>query len=169
MAIRLKSKLLSPTAVSAPANKPKPKKKKPLICWVDATPTCAAILVGDSYRVFAIKDNTDNNFSEAVNFELLAQELSSRNHVGEVIVHSDSEAALRAFEGKKCRLKAVVESSARARNIIKSSQFSFKTVQVKSKQNQADPMSKGRNPLGYRVIDGPAKIPEALKKQVYAE
>ncbi|KAG8725240.1 hypothetical protein FRC09_004891 [Ceratobasidium sp. 395] len=169
IAVRSKSKLLSPTVVSAPVKKPKTNKTKPLSCWIDATPNRAAILIGDSYRAFTIKDNTDNNFSEAVNFELLAAELRSRNYVGEVIVYSDSKVALRAFEGKKCSLKAVVESSARARDIIKSSQFSFKTVQVTNKRNQADPMSRGRNPLGYRVIDGPARIPEALKKQVYAE
>ncbi|KAG8719146.1 hypothetical protein FRC08_003558 [Ceratobasidium sp. 394] len=161
VATRSKSKLLSPA--------PRPE-QAPLVCWVDATPGRAAILVGDAYRSYKIDDNQDNNFGEAVALELLARELASRNHVGKVTVHSDSEIALGAFKGQKYdSLPEVAESSARARSIVASSKFEFETVKVESKKNLADPLSRGKNPSGYRPIKGAAKIPKALKGRVHAE
>ncbi|KAG9100722.1 hypothetical protein FRC06_003823 [Ceratobasidium sp. 370] len=166
----MKSKLWSPVPCTpGPVKKTDASKAVPLACWVDATPGRIAILVGDSYRAYKINANQDNNFGEAVALELLAQELMSRNHVGAVTVHSDSDTALRAFEGQKCSLKGVAESLARARSIVASSRFKFETVKVKSKNNLADPLSRGRNPLGYHMIQGPVTIPKALKGRVYAE
>ncbi|KAG9105088.1 hypothetical protein FRC07_009642, partial [Ceratobasidium sp. 392] len=167
---RSTSKLLSPVPVQTIVKKPfGVGKNDVLVCWVDATPGRIAVLIGDSYRTFKISENTDNNFAEAVALELVALLLVSRNHVGDVHIYSDSDTALQTFEGKKCSLKSVTEVSARTRRILASAKFNFKLIKVETKKNQADALSRGRNPAGYSVITWPVVIPKALARRVFAE
>ncbi|QRV77350.1 hypothetical protein RhiJN_05365 [Ceratobasidium sp. AG-Ba] len=100
-----------------------PMKSNGLQCWVDATPTRAAILVNREYRTFTTHRKRDQHHIETLAIELGILEVAYRKHTGPVILHSDSDMALRALEGKKCKLKDVADSAARTRMIIKSNQL----------------------------------------------
>jgi hypothetical protein len=143
--------------------------QKPLQCWVDATPSRIAVLVGKSYKVFRANGGQDINWKETVALELLGQTLISLGHSGPVTVHSDSSTALHVFKGLKCRSPGVTESAQRLRKAIAGSGFKVQAIHVSGKKNPADPLSRGRYPDGFKKIEGPVVIPKALRKSVTVE
>ncbi|QRV92155.1 hypothetical protein RhiJN_20173 [Ceratobasidium sp. AG-Ba] len=109
-------------------------KSNGLQCWVDTAPTRAAVLVEGEYRMFTTQRKRDQHHVEALSIELGIFEVAYRKHTGPVILHSDSDTALRALEGEKCKLKDVADSATRTRMIIKSNQLQVKMVYVSSKE-----------------------------------
>ncbi|KAB5590543.1 hypothetical protein CTheo_6015 [Ceratobasidium theobromae] len=147
---------------------------QPLLCWVDASLTRIAVLVGCDYKTFALKKgwqtkNRDINWAETAAFELLAQILVARGHVGPVKVKSDSSTALRAVTGNKVRVREIVASAQRLNSVVEVSDFTLKGVKVPTKGNLADPFTRGRKVEGYQKMEDVIVIPEALIPFVVAE
>lgn len=145
--------------------------KPPTGCWVDASPTRIAILIGCKYKVFNLKEGwrkkkRDVNWAETVAFELLAQVLIAQCQAGLVHVNSDSQTALRAIAGRKNRIPKIMSSAQRLDSVLKASRFKLKGVKVSGKQNPADPFSKGRITEGYEEIQEAILIPKALTRFV---
>ncbi|CAE7177029.1 unnamed protein product [Rhizoctonia solani] len=144
------------------------------LCWVDASSTRIAILIGQDYLTFTLKKGwqtkkRDINWAETVAFELLAHVLSSRGQVGVVKVSSDSHTALRAVAGSKVRVREIIESTQRLNVVVKGSGFTLKGVKVPTKGNMADPFTRGKRVDGYQRMADAIVVPEALAPFVVVE
>ncbi|CAE6496312.1 unnamed protein product [Rhizoctonia solani] len=147
---------------------------EPTMCWVDASSSRIAILIGQDYRTFSLKKGwqtkkRDINWAETIAFELLAQVLVSRGHIGVVKVSSDSHTALRALAGSKVRVREIIESTRRLNTLIGSSDFELKGVKVPTKGNLADPFTRGKKVGGYQRMTDEIVLPEALAQFVVVE
>ncbi|KAL5638679.1 hypothetical protein ACGC1H_003141 [Rhizoctonia solani] len=160
-----KDKLITPDATVKSTNT--------VPCWVDASCTHIAIVIGDQYKVFALNDGwmtkaRDINWAETAAFELLAQILAKQGRSGIVQVNSDSAAALRAMSGERVRVPEIMESVHRTGDILKTSMFSIKGVKVSRTTNLADGFTRGKTMNGYEEMKGDIIVPEALVPYVTA-
>ncbi|KEP50184.1 hypothetical protein V565_084940 [Rhizoctonia solani 123E] len=142
-------------------------------CWVDASPTHIAIVIGGQYKVFALNDGwmtkaRDINWAETAAFELLAQILANQGRSGIVQVNSDSAAALRAMSGERVRVPEIMDSARRTSDILKTSMFTIKGVKVSRTTNLADRFTRGKTMNGYEEMGGDIVVPEALVPYVTA-
>lgn len=143
-------------------------------CWVDASPSRIAVLVGDSYKTFPLKKGwnekgRDINWAETASFELLVQVLAAMGFRGKAQVKSDSATALNAVAGRKNRVKDITESVQRLGANLKTSKITLQNSKVKSKANLADPFTRGKITQGYTEIKMPITIPLALAPFVAKE
>ncbi|CAE6428091.1 unnamed protein product [Rhizoctonia solani] len=176
--LKSNSQLLDPTNSSQHPSQvlrlvPEPH-QKPTLCWVDASLTRIAVLIGQDYLTFSLKKGwqtkkRDINWAETIAFELLAQVLFSRGHIGTVKVSSDSHTALRAVAGSKVRVREIIESTQRLNTLMDSSGFTLKGVKVSTKRNLADPFTRGKKVDGYRRMMDAIVVPEALAPFVVVE
>ncbi|CUA71643.1 hypothetical protein RSOLAG22IIIB_09748 [Rhizoctonia solani] len=144
------------------------------LCWVDASSTRIAILIGQDYLTFSLKKGwqtkkRDINWAETIAFELLAQVLVSRGQIGAVKVSSDSHTALRAVAGSKVRVREIIESAQRLNTLVDGSSFTLKGVKVPTKRNLADPFTRGKKVDGYQRMVDTIVVPEALASLVMVE
>ncbi|CAE6452404.1 unnamed protein product [Rhizoctonia solani] len=142
-------------------------------CWVDASPTHIAVVIGDQYKVFALNDgwmsnSRDINWAETAAFELLAQILAKQGRTGIVQVNSDSAAALRAMSGERVKVPEIMECARRTGDILKTSMFTIKGVKVSRTTNLADKFTRGKRMDGYEEMRGDIVVPEALVPYVTA-
>ncbi|CUA67882.1 hypothetical protein RSOLAG22IIIB_07575 [Rhizoctonia solani] len=142
-------------------------------CWVDASPTHIAVVIGDQYKVFALNDgwmsnSRDINWAETAAFELLAQILAKQGRTGIVQVNSDSAAALRAMSGERVKVPEIMECARRTGDILKTSMFTIKGVKVSRTTNLADKFTRGKTMDGYEEMRGDIVVPEALVPYVTA-
>ncbi|CAE6496336.1 unnamed protein product [Rhizoctonia solani] len=142
-------------------------------CWVDASCTHIAIVIGNQYKVFALNNGwmspaRDINWAETAAFELLAQILAKQGRTGVVQVNSDSATALRAMAGERVRVPEIMESSRRTGDILKTSMFTIKGVKVSRTTNLADRFTHGKTRDGYEQMKGDIVVPEALVPYVTA-
>ncbi|KAJ1304126.1 hypothetical protein OPQ81_008527 [Rhizoctonia solani] len=157
----------TPKATKPSKNKSSTESTETAPCWVDASPTHIAIVIGDQYKVFGLNDgwmnkHRDVNWAETAAFELLAQILAERGRTGVVHVNSDSFTALRAMSGEKIRVPEIMESARRTGDILKTSMFSIKGVKVSRTTNLADKFTRGKTVDGYEEMKGDITVPKAL-------
>ncbi|CAE6505550.1 unnamed protein product [Rhizoctonia solani] len=136
-------------------------------CWVDASTTHIAVLIGNQYKVFALNNgweskSRDINWAETAAFELLAQILAQQGRTGVVQVNSDSATALRAMSGGRVRVPEIMESARRTDDILETSMFAIKGVKVCRTTNLADKFTRGKTMDGYEQMKGDIVVPEAL-------
>ncbi|CAE6486857.1 unnamed protein product [Rhizoctonia solani] len=136
-------------------------------CWVDASPTHIAIVIGDCYKVFALNNgwmtkSRDVNWAETAAFELLARILAQQGRSGVVHVNSDSAAALRAMSGERVKVPEIMESVRRTSDIVKASTFTIKGVKVSRTTNVADGFTRGKVVNGYKEMGDNITVPDAL-------
>ncbi|KAF8748782.1 hypothetical protein RHS01_10612 [Rhizoctonia solani] len=117
-------------------------------CWVDASPTHIAIVIGDCYKVFALNNgwmtkSRDVNWAETAAFELLARILAQQGRSGVVHVNSDSAAALRAMSGERLYVY-------------------YQRVKVSRTTNVADGFTRGKVVNGYKEMGDNITVPDAL-------
>ncbi|CAE6458405.1 unnamed protein product [Rhizoctonia solani] len=136
-------------------------------CWVDASSTHIAIVIGDHYKVFALNNgwmnkSRDINWAETAAFEILARILAQQGRSGIVHVNSDSAAALRAMSGERVKVPEIMESVQRTSDIVKTSMFTIKGVKVSRTINRADGFTRGKTVDGYKEMKDDITVPEAL-------
>ncbi|CAE6530594.1 unnamed protein product [Rhizoctonia solani] len=160
---------------SKPGKKQSPSsvQSKVLECWVDASPTHIGIVIGNRYKIFALKDGwmtktRDVNWAETAAFELAVQYLTQQGYVGRAQIKSDSYTALLAISGGKVRVPEIMESARRTGDALKISSFAVETVKVPRKANIADRFASGKTMEGYEELQGDITIPEALAPFVKA-
>ncbi|CAE6458397.1 unnamed protein product [Rhizoctonia solani] len=147
---------------------------EPTACWVDASATRIAVVIGYDYITFSLKKGwqtkkRDINWAETVAFELLALLLVARGQIGAVKVRSDSHTALRAVGGSRIRVREIMDSTQRLNALVSTSGFTIKGVKVPTKGNLADPFTRGKKVEGYRKMADAIVIPEALIPFLVAE
>ncbi|CAE6411509.1 unnamed protein product [Rhizoctonia solani] len=175
--LKSNTQLVDPTVSSrSPSQMLRPVSElhQPTLCWVDASLTRIAILIGQDYLTFSLKKGwqtkkRDINWAETIAFELLAQVLVLRGHIGIVKVSSDSHTALRAVAGSKVRVREIIESTQRLNALIDNSAFTLKGVKVPTKRNLADPFTRGKKVDGYKRMMDVIVVPEALASFVVVE
>ncbi|KAG8750214.1 hypothetical protein FRC11_010653 [Ceratobasidium sp. 423] len=142
-------------------------------CWVDASPTHIGIIIGNRYKIFALKEGwmtktRDVNWAETAAIELAVQCLIQQGYVGRAQIKSDSYTALLAMSGGKVRVPEIMESVRRTGEVLKISSFTIKRVKVPRKANLADKFTSGKAVEGYEELEGDITIPEALAPFVKA-
>ncbi|CAE6385674.1 unnamed protein product [Rhizoctonia solani] len=171
---RVQELSLTPSPPSTLLPVPKLKPNEATACWVDASATRIAVLIGQDYITFSLKKGwqtkkRDINWAETVAFELLALILIARGQVGVIKVRSDSHTALRAIGGSKIRVREIMDSAQRLNALINGAGISLKGVKVPTKGNLADPFTRGKKVEGYQKMVDVVVIPEELAPFLMAE
>ncbi|CAE6486866.1 unnamed protein product [Rhizoctonia solani] len=174
--LKSRASVVSHASFQAPAVLPVPdlKQNEPTACWVDASSTRIAVLIGKDYITFSLKKGwqtrkRDINWAETVAFELLALVLIARGQIGTVKVRSDSSTALRAIGGNKIRVQEIMDSTQRLKAVVNGSGLMLKGVKVPTKGNLADPFTRGKKIEGYQKMKDTVIIPDALVPFIVAE
>ncbi|QRW23009.1 hypothetical protein RhiXN_08045 [Rhizoctonia solani] len=156
--LKSRASVVSHASFQAPAVLPVPdlKQNEPTACWVDASSTRIAVLIGKDYITFLSR-------------KLLALVLIARGQIGTVKVRSDSSTALRAIGGNKIRVQEIMDSTQRLKAVVNGSGLMLKGVKVPTKGNLADPFTRGKKIEGYQKMKDTVIIPEALVSFIVAE
>ncbi|KAG8686696.1 hypothetical protein FRC11_008519 [Ceratobasidium sp. 423] len=159
---------------SKPASKESPDSVKSEVveCWVDASHTHIAIVIGKRYKIFVLKDGwmTESrhpNWAETVAIELAVEYLAQHGYTGLALIKSDNPRALIAMTGGKVGDPETMESVRRTDRVIKSlktSNLTIEKVKISSHNDIAPRFSRGTivDAEGYEELEGDLSIPEAL-------
>jgi len=142
---------------------------KDMHIYVDASTSWGiGIIIGDAWAAFRLKDNwkipgRDICWLEALAIELLLYILEARRlHDADLLVHSDSEGAIGAFEKGRCPNWHINLVLRRSFPVMSRLSISPSLRYIESAKNPADPISRGllRSPISKISI--PVNIPPKI-------